>query len=135
VRAKWRELPHTADLRLQGHGARAADAVGALLAGLQAVVFGEVLSSRPTSWEEWTPEPAPAELLLVELLGEALHRLQLRGEAIVVLDGGLETGRLGVAPMPADATPLREVKAVTYNEPALRQEPDGSWIAEVTLDV
>lgn len=135
MRAKWRELPHTADIRLQGRGGEAADAVSALMAGLQAVLFGEVVASRPIIWEEWKPEPAAAELLMVELLGEALHRMQLSDQAIVALEGDLGAGRLGVAPIPRHTTPLREVKAVTYNDPVLRRGSDGTWTAEVTLDV
>jgi SHS2 domain-containing protein len=134
--ARWRQLPHTADVRLQGWGREVGDAVGALLAGVQSVVFGRVVASRPARWERWAPDPGAApDLLLVELLGEAVYRLQDRREAVVVLDGDLGSARLGVVPLPDDAKPLREIKAVTYNDPVLRREPDGTWTAEVTLDV
>lgn len=131
----WRQLPHTADVRLEAHGDTVAEVVEALLRGLYAVAFGHQPPPQPLRWEAWAPEAeVEPRLLLVELLGEALFRLQVRNEAVTGFRGDLRAGHLGTAPPDPRTPQVREIKAVTYNEPVLREETDG-WLARVTLDL
>ncbi len=131
----WRQLPHTADIRLEAHGNTVAEVIGALFEALHAVAFGQKPPPQPLRWEAWAPEAeVEPRLLLVELLGEALFRLQVRNEAVTGFRGGLRAGHLGTAPLDPRTPQVREIKAVTYNEPVFRQEPDG-WLAQVTLDL
>lgn len=129
-------LEHTADLRLRAEGGSRAEVVGAMLRGLSVVQFGRELAAEPTRWVAWSaPEGYPAPLALVELLSEALSSGAAAGEAAVAFEGDLALGRLGYAPVPAGLEPVREVKAVTYNDARFQERPDGTWLAEVTLDL
>jgi SHS2 domain-containing protein len=74
-------------------------------------------------------------MALVELTSDALSRITVAGEAAVAFEGGPTEGRVGLAAVPGDLTPVREVKAVTYHRPVLVERPDGLWMAEVTVDL
>ncbi len=129
-------VEHTADLRLRGEGNHPAEVVAAMLAGLTTVLFGREIAARPTRWVSWRPpEGLPPPLALVELLQEALYAAATGGEVAVAFEGELSSGRLGFVPLPGGVEPIREVKAVTYNDARFERLPAGTWAGEVTLDL
>lgn len=129
-------IEHGGDLRLRGMGESVEEVAGELLKALWAAMFEPAPAPEPERWVAWG---MPAELMpamaLVELLADALFGAAVDGEAFVAFRGDLFDGDVGVAVLPDGLTAVREVKAVTYNDPLLMRLPDGSWLAEVTVDL
>jgi len=129
-------LEHGGDLRLRGWGGTVGEAARQLLLALWSSLYGEGGRPQPSRWEVWeVPEDLPLQIVLVELLSEALFRATVDGVALASVDGDLRRARLGLAPIPQELVPVREVKAVTYNDPRLERLAGGDWIAEVTVDL
>ncbi len=129
-------VEHTADLRLRGEGDHPGEVIVALLRGLGTVLFGREPGGVPARWIPWNaPEGLPSPYALVELLQEALFAAATGDGVAVDFEGDLASGRLGLAPLAPGLEPVREVKAVTYNEARLERRPGGTWVAEVTLDL
>lgn len=127
-------MPHTADLRVRADGDTLEEALSAALRALLEVVLEEGPPC-PERLEPWAPTSSEPALALVELLGEALFRLQVRRQAVVGLRGGLDGALLEVSDLAAGMELQREVKAVTYNAPVCRRRSGGRWRCEVTLDL
>ena len=129
-------LEHTADLRVRAEGGSPAEVVEALLRGIWRVLFGREVEGTPIRWRGWSaPGDYPPHLAMVELLSEALFLAVPGGEVAVAFEGDPLSGRLGLLPLPAGTVPVRELKAVTYNEARFEGRPGEGWIAEVTLDL
>ncbi len=80
------------------------------------------------------------DAVLVEWLGEILYVHEARGVALcdVGVSSVGSTGASGyvavtdLADEPSDGVP---VKAITYHQLEVRRQPDGSWSAQVFLDI
>jgi SHS2 domain-containing protein len=140
----FQTFDHTADVGLEVRGAGLED----LLATAARAVFSLMLDGGPTApevEEEVRVEPVPPggglEDVFVAWLQELLYRFEM--EHLVPLE--FDFAEAGPARVRARVgfgrfDPKRhragtEVKAVTYHELAVREEPGGTWFARFILDV
>jgi|WetSurMetagenome_2_1015567.scaffolds.fasta_scaffold04391_3 SHS2 domain-containing protein len=136
---------HTADVGLDVRGESLAD----LLQTAARATFDQMLEDWPKEVEtqEEVRAVPPKGLegdqgeLLVDWLQELLFAFETRRLVPLTYDfeqvGPAEV-RAGVGFGQFDASRHRtrlEIKAVTYHELRVRQEPDGSWLARFILDV
>lgn len=134
---RYRLLDHTADVRLALEGSTFADLIVAGCAGLFELVMGggeTAVGSTVFSVQVRPTDPAPAPAL-VEILNEALFQLTDRGSAPSAYCGDATRGSLECFHLPEGWSPIREVKAVTYERVVCGRQRDGTWRAEVTIDV
>ncbi len=80
------------------------------------------------------------DYLLFDWLNELLflfetRRLVLAEFHVKIADGGLQATARG-EPLDSDRHRLaHEVKAITYHQLKIEQQPDGTWLAEVIVDI
>jgi len=141
----FRTFDHTADVGLEVRGESLADLLETAARG----VFALMLDSGPREVAveadvALTPDASPGEELrelLVVWLQELLYRFEM--EHLVPLEFTFaEAGparvraRVGFGRFdPKRHRAGTEVKAVTYHELAVREEPGGAWSARMILDV
>lgn len=131
---------HTADLGLR---IRASD-LNTLFAeagtALFATLLEDVASVRPQSAQTFTIEGEDRELLLFDWLRTLLltfdeqHRVFSRFD-VQVHSQGLQATAWGELFDPQRHLPGHEVKAITYHGLKLEQLSDGSFLAEVIVDI
>jgi SHS2 domain-containing protein len=131
---RFRQLSHTADLRLAAWGTDEAELVGNAVLGTMHVVLGRDLHATPRDVAAVSPWPTNLSSRLVRATNEALfwlygHRLVTVG--VRIDEAGAE---LLVAPLPSRWPLELEIKAVTYHDlrPA---RAAGRWRAILTLDI
>jgi SHS2 domain-containing protein len=136
---------HTADIGIEVQ----AESLEVLLVTAARATFDQMLEDWPekVEWQEEVCAKQPLDLegdlreLLVDWLQELLYAFEKR--RLVPLEYVFEVvnpdevradvgfGRFD----PARHRTRHEIKAVTYHELAVRQEPDGAWMARFILDV
>ena len=132
----YRFLDHTADLRVTAVGRSFAEVATALLRALGEIVYGPGLpASRPVATVPVRPGTDDPPLALVEILNEALYRMEIERLLPVAFEGDSGGGTIRFVPVPEDAEPVREVKAATYSGARCERLDGGAWIAEVTFDL
>ncbi|HEX9981880.1 MAG TPA: archease [Thermoanaerobaculia bacterium] len=128
---------HTADVRLRVHAptreALFVEAMRGLYGVMQAVPAAE---ARPVS-RELTIDSINTTGLIVDFLNEILMRLQTSRELFTeaVFSALTDTDAVCTVTGLAPAVVEEDVKAVTYHEADVRQEPDGSWTTVLVLDI
>lgn len=131
----YRQLDHTADLCFEVSAASFAELAGEALLAMMEWIGPEWSGGaveRPFRVE--APDHAA---LLVDLLNEALTRSQIHREAYNALairsigDEFVEGAFVGRAISGA----RDEIKAVTYHGATVEEQPDGSWIATILMDI
>lgn len=139
TRAGYRLVDHTADLTLEAWGedraACLAQAVHAMVASFADV--DEVAAAR--RHDEFVLGPAPAEDVLVELLGEVIYLLDTAGAVPVEVDlhdreDGALVGAFGTVSVSAVAPSGAVPKAVTYHRLRVERSQE-VWHCRVTIDV
>ncbi len=132
----YRFLDHTADLRVAATGRSFAEVTTVLLRTLGEIVHGPGLSaSGPGKTVSVRPGTDDPPLALVEILNEALYRMEIERLLPVAFEGDGSGGTLRLVPVPEGAEPIREVKAATYSGARCERLDGGTWIAEVTFDL
>jgi len=135
-----RELEHAADVFLEVRGP---DLPAVLEHGLFALYSTLADTAGVAAREEKELEARGAEPadLFRELLAEALYEYDVSGflaagAEVTLLDPTTARARLWGEPADHTRHGMRaEVKAVTYHRLAVWREPDGTWAAQVILDV
>jgi len=141
----FRTFDHTADVGLEVRGESLED----LLATAARAVFSVIIEAGPSAVETEAEVLAEAETgaraewedVFVAWLQELLYRFEM--EHLVPLEFDFaEAGparvraRVGFGRFdPKRHRAATEVKAVTYHELAVREEPGGTWSARFILDV
>ena len=141
----FRTFDHTADVGLEVRGESLED----LLATAARAVFSVIIEAGPSAVETEAEVLAEAETgaraewedVFVAWLQELLYRFEterlvpLRFEFAEAAPAGVRA-RVGFGRFDPERDAARlEVKAVTYHELAVREEPDGAWSARFILDV
>ena len=129
---------HTADLGLR---VRAPD-LNSLFAEAAAALFStivDVAQVRPLQQETFRIEGGDRDYLLFDWLNELLFTFETRRLVFSQFDVRLDnTGLTAEArgePLDAERHRLdHEVKAITYHDFTLEQQPDG-WLAEIIIDI
>ena len=135
----WEHFSHQADMGIRGRGASKEEAFEQAGVALTAVVTNPE-SVRPANRVVVQREDADDELLFVDwinaLVYEMATRKMLFSRFRVVLNGLSLTGEAWGEPVDiAKHEPAVEVKGATYTALQVRQESDGSWIAQCVVDV
>lgn len=133
-------IEHTADIGIRATGASAEELFRHLGLGMYSLVVPpEQMKASQT--HEIRAEADGWERLAVAWLRELLYLLDTRlfiGKEIRVTrlePNRIEASVSGEALDLARHSPDKELKAVTYCDLSVRQEPDGSWSAQVIFDI
>lgn len=135
----WQHFAHGADIGVRGCGDSAAAAFEQAALALTAVVTDPALV-RPQESVRIECTAPDLDLLLYEWLNTlvfhmATRRLLFAGFDVEIVGGWLRAVARGEFVDVERHAPAVEVKGATLTELAVRQEPDGHWIAQCVLDV
>jgi SHS2 domain-containing protein len=136
----YETFEHTADLGLRIR----ADDLDGLFAeagrGLFSLIVAKLDEVQPIEEVSLSVVGAEMDYLLFDWLNELLYifetrRLVLAEFEVKVADGGLQATARGEPFDSAQHQAEHEVKAITYHELKVEQQPDGTWLAEVIVDI
>ncbi|HEV2969214.1 MAG TPA: archease [Pirellulales bacterium] len=136
----YETFEHTADLGLR---VRAAD-LDALFAeagrGLFSLMIANLEDVRAVEEVSLGVIGAELDYLLFDWLNELLFIFETRRLVLVefqvrVAESSVQATARGEPFDPARHHAEHEVKAITYHELKVAQEPDGTWLAEVIVDI
>ncbi|MHC4528820.1 MAG: archease [Planctomycetota bacterium] len=135
----WEHFEHEADVGIRGRGPSKARAFEQAAVALTAVI------TEPDKVEgrEEVPVVCEAdddELLFVEWLNCLLYEMGTRKMLfgrfeVIIEEHRLEAVAWGQRTDIAKHSPAVEVKAATYHALSVRQDEDGTWIAQCVVDV
>lgn len=137
--ARWEHFAHQADVGVRGRGGTAAAAFEQAALALTAVAADlEAVAAREAV--EIACEAAEPEMLLTDWLNAVIYEMATRKMLFsrfeVRLAGGKLKGRAWGEKLDQQRhRPAVEVKAATYHQLAVRQEKDGTWMAQCVVDV
>ena len=135
----WEHFPHVADIGVRGIGRSKAEAFVQAAVALTAVVTDPQQVRRETR-VNLSAEGADDELLLLGWLDAVIYAMATRrmvfGAYEVQFAGQVVLGHAWGEPVDvARHQPVVEIKAATFAELAVRQLPDGLWLAQCVVDV
>jgi tRNA nucleotidyltransferase (CCA-adding enzyme) len=136
---RWEHFPHEADIGIRGAGATKEQAFEQAAVALTAVIT-EPQKVAPEQKVEITCQADDDELLLADWLNSLLYEMDTRKMLFSRFEVRIEGNHLngtawGEKINVSKHTPTTEVKAATYAELSVRQDRDGSWIAQCIVDV
>jgi tRNA nucleotidyltransferase (CCA-adding enzyme) len=139
VAPRWEHFPHVADIGVRGIGRSKAEAFVQAAVALTAVVTDPRRVRRETR-VALGAEGADDELLLLGWLDAVIYAMATRRMVFGAYEVRFtEQGVLGQAwgetVDVARHQPAVEIKAATFAELAVRQLPDGLWLAQCVVDV
>jgi SHS2 domain-containing protein len=136
---RWEHFFHEADVGVRGIGCSKAEAFEQAAVALTAVITDPGSVRLDTAVEIACSAPGDEHLLvdwLSALIYEMATRRLLFGRFEVRLQGHELTATVWGEPVERERhEPAVEVKGATYTQLAVRQEPDGSWLAQCVVDV
>jgi SHS2 domain-containing protein len=136
----FEHFDHTADLGLRVKANSLEDLLAEAGRGLLAMIVANPAAVRPVHTKIIELPIGEASLLLFDWLTELLYAFEsdklLLSEFDVQIAGGQLTATCRGEPMDAARHKMdHEVKAITYPGLQVEQQPDGSWSAEVIVDI
>jgi SHS2 domain-containing protein len=131
---------HTADLGLRVRAASLEELLAEAGRGLQAMLVANPSAVRPVQTRTIELAAGEASYLLFDWLSELLYAFEsdklLLSEFNVKIADGRLTATCRGEPMDESRHEMdHEVKAITYHHLRVEQLPDGSWFAEVIVDI
>jgi len=136
---RWETFAHEADVGVRGSGATLAEAfAGAAMAMTAAICDPQKVGAGETvNIECAAPDD---ELLLLDWLNALVYEMATRRMLfsrfdVRIADHRLQATAWGEAVDVARHEPAAEVKGATFCELAVRQSPDGTWMAQCIVDV
>jgi SHS2 domain-containing protein len=133
-RPRFRQLPHTADVRLSVYGENEEQLLRNLALGITHLVLGRLPRARPRVQAQVSLPQQTLASRLVRVGNEVVYWLFTRRHAPVDLHLAPEGALLELAPLPPKAQLLFEIKAVTFH--ALRPQAARDRLrAVLTLDL
>ena len=139
MEARWEHFEHKADVGIRGHGTSPAEAFAQCARALTAIITDlELVAPRePVAFACAAPD---LDTLLLNFLDALLLEMALCKMLFSRLEVRIDAGRLTATAWgePVDVArhqPAVEVKAATYHALAVRQNPDGTWLAQCVVDV
>jgi len=135
----WEHFPHKADIGIRGAGATKEQAFEQAAVALTAVIT-EPEKVAPKQKVEITCQADDDELLLADWLNSLLYEMATRKMLFSRFEVRIEQSHLSATAWGekldvSKHLPTTEVKAATYAELNVRQERDGTWIAQCVVDV
>ena len=136
---KWETFAHEADVGVRGSGATLPDAFAGAATAMTAAICdpARVADRQAVSIACAAPDE---EMLLVDWLNALVYEMATRHMLFSRFEVSIENHHLVATAWgePVDAArhrPAAEVKGASYCELAVRQEPDGQWLAQCVVDV
>ena len=135
----WENFAHEADVGVRGSGATLAEAFAGAATAMTATICdpakvgaGEAVKIACAA--------SDAEMLLVDWLNALVYEMATRRMLFSRFDVSMENHHLKATAWgePLDVAkhqPAAEVKGASFCELAVRQEPDGQWLAQCVVDV
>jgi SHS2 domain-containing protein len=138
-KAMYEVFSHTADAGLRVTAANPNDLLADAGRGLCSLIVADVATVRPVEQRHFRIEGTNLAYLLIDWLNELLfafesQRLLLSQFEVSVDASGLTATAMGETVDERRHALAHEVKAVTYHG-LLVEQRDGSWVAEVILDI
>jgi protein archease len=136
----YETFEHTADLGLRA-GAPDLDTLFAEAGrGLFSLMIENLDDVQPREEISLAVVGSELDYLLFDWLNELLflfetRRLVLAEFRVKIADGGLQATARGEPLDSARHRLAHEVKAITYHQLKIEQQPDGAWLAEVIVDI
>lgn len=135
AQARFRQLPHTADVRLAVYGENEEELFRHLALGLGRLVLGRTPRGPHTGVHPLLLPAGDLPARLVKLGNEVVFLLFTRRQATVDVRLSADEAQLFLRPLSRRAVPLFEVKAVTFHALKPRRDPRRGLSAVVTLDL
>lgn len=137
--AGWEHFEHGADVGVRGRGSTPAEAFEQAALALTAVT-ADISDVGETTRVDFSCEADDIEDLFLDWLNAVVFQMATGGLLFhryrAELDGHRLRGAAWGEPVdPARHHPVVEVKGATYTELAVRQQEDGSWMAQTVVDV
>lgn len=135
----WEHFPHQADIGIRGMGPTREHAFEQTAVALTAVITSPD-SVVPDLKVEMSCRASDGELLLVDWLNCLLYEMATRKMLFSRFEVHIERDNLTAAAWGQKTDfsthrPVVEVKAATYTALSVRQNKDGTWIAQCVVDV
>ena len=136
----WEHFEHQADMGVRGIGQDMAEAFAQAALAMTAIITDPV-GVRPEQRVHLECREADPELLFVDWLNQVIFEMATRGMLFSRFDirigdnGKLQAEILGESVDRTRHTPAVEIKGATFTELAVRQQTDGSWLAQCVVDV
>ena len=135
----WETFSHQADIGVRGWGATLAEAFAGAATAMTAAICdpGQIVAQQALNIECVAPDE---ELLLVDWLNALVYEMATRRMLFSRFEVDIVNKRLQATVWgePVDVArhhPAAEVKGATFCELAVRQRPDGQWLAQCIVDV
>ncbi|MGC8917029.1 MAG: archease [Thermoanaerobaculum sp.] len=135
ARIRFRQLPHTADVRLAVYGKNEEELLRHLALGIGRLVLGRTPKGAPHTTSALPLTSPDLGARLVRVGNEVLFWLFTRRHATVDVALQGENARLHLRRLPPTVQPLFEIKAVTAHALKPRQDPQRGLVAVLTLDL
>jgi SHS2 domain-containing protein len=136
----YETFEHTADLGLRVRAADLDGLFGEAGRGLFSLMFANLDAVRPVEEVSLGVVGEELDYLLFDWLNELLYLFETRRLVLVefhvrVSGSSVQATARGEMFDPTRHQAEHEVKAITYHELKVVQEADGSWLAEVIVDI
>lgn len=138
-KARWEHFEHKADIGIRGLGPTKEAAFEQAAAALTAVIASPDVI-QPQQQVNINCRAEDNELLLADWLNALLYEMATRKMLfsrfeVRIGQNGLDARAWGQKTDTAKHRPVVEVKAATYTELNVRQNENGTWIAQCVVDV
>jgi SHS2 domain-containing protein len=139
VKKGWEHYSHTADMGIRGFGATKEEAFAEAALAMTGTSI-DPKTIRPERQVEITCEGDDDELLFISWLNCILYEMAARkmvfGKFEAAIDGKWLTGRIWGENLDLERhKPVLEIKGATYSDLKVRQDKDGTWIAQCIIDI
>lgn len=136
----YETFEHTADLGLRVRAASLKELFAEAGRGLFSLIVANLDDVRPVEEVSLAVVGEELDLLLFDWLNELLYlfesrRLVLVEFSLTATSSSVQATARGEVFDPARHQPEHEVKAITYHELKVDKQPDGTWLAEVIVDI
>jgi len=137
--ASWEHFQHQADIGVRGRGASLAEAFEQAALAMTAVIVEPGLV-QPVECVELQASAVDREILLTEWLDAIIYEMATRRMLfgrfqVQIADTRLSARAWGEPIDRRRHQPVVEIKGATFTELAVRQQPDGQWLAQCVVDV
>jgi len=135
----WENFAHEADVGVRGSGATLAEAFVGAATAMTAAICDPAKVGAGDAVKIACAAP-DAEMLLVDWLNALVYEMATRRMLFSRFEVSMENHHLtatawGERLDVAKHQPAAEVKGASFCELAVRQEPDGQWLAQCVVDV
>jgi tRNA nucleotidyltransferase (CCA-adding enzyme) len=138
--ATWEHFEHRADMGVRGIGRDMAEAFAQAALAMTAIIT-DPAGVHPEQCISLACSEADPEMLFVDWLNQVIFAMATRRMLFSHFDvhiggnGELQAEIRGEAVDRTRHTPAVEIKGATFTELAVKQQADGSWVAQCVVDV